>query len=106
MRGASRMPSSAGTAARRTGGRTSSGPWYSVAGGKDALLCAVRASEGRTFAVVRFSRTFRRSLSILRSDQAMVGRCFTVVFEGTAAAQAEAEVIAHDADEGCSAVAR
>lgn len=77
----------------------------SAVGKGRGLLYTMRSTEGRTRTVLQFSRTFQRSLTLLGPARATVDRCFTVVFQGPAA-RAEAEIIAHDADETCSEVAQ
>ncbi|MET7475020.1 hypothetical protein ABZT17_11765 [Streptomyces sp. NPDC005648] len=71
----------------------------------NGLLFGLREADSRTRAVVRFSRLYRRSASLLGPAQTMADRCFTVGLPTTAAKRGQVRVVAHGAGESCTAVA-
>jgi len=71
----------------------------------NGLLYELVSADGRTQAVVRFSRVYERSASLFGPAESMAKRCFTVELPTSAPTQESVRIIAHDADESCTEVA-
>lgn len=76
------------------------------AGKGNGLLHLMQSTERRTRVVIQLTRSYQRSLALFGPAEATVDRCFTVIFEDAEGRHLSADITAHTADKGCSAVAR